>query len=69
MVDFSPLWKTLDKKGLSQYYLLKNGIDHRTMDKLRHNGNITVKTVEKLCRILDCTIDEIFTFVKDPLSD
>lgn len=52
MLDYSPLWETLKKQGKSQYVLIDNGIDKRTMDQLRHNRNITALTMEKICRIL-----------------
>ena len=35
MIDYSPLWKTMQARGVSQYQLLKNGIDNRTLDALK----------------------------------
>ena len=52
-------------KGVSQYRLLKSGIDNRTLDTLKNNRNITLLTLEKLCNILDCTPNDIVTFVND----
>lgn len=54
IIDFSPLWETMEKKGISQYQLLKNGIDNKTLDSLKKNKNITLNTLEKLSRILEC---------------
>ena len=65
MLDYSPLWKTLEKKKKSQYYLVNNGIDYRTMDQLRHNRNITAHTIEKLCLLLDCTPNDILQITPD----
>lgn len=65
MIDYSPLWDTLKKQGKSQYVLINNGIDKRTMDQLRHNRNITVLTLEKICRILDCTPNDIIHFTNE----
>ena len=62
MISFAPLWETMDKKNISQYRLLKSGIDNRTLDSLKKNRNITLLTLEKLCRILDCTPNEIVRF-------
>jgi hypothetical protein len=45
MIDYSPLWETMQKKNISQYYLVNNGIDYRTMDQLRKNKNITATVV------------------------
>lgn len=62
MIDFSPLWETMKEKEATQYQLLKNGIDNKTLDTLKKNKNITLVTLEKLCRILSCTPDDIVTF-------
>ena len=54
MIDFSPLWETMEQKGITQYQLLKNGIDNKTLDSLKKNKNITLNTLEKLSKILEC---------------
>lgn len=65
MIEFAPLWVTMAEKNISQYRLLKAGIDNKTLDGLKKNKNITLLTLEKLCRILDCTPNDIVTFVDD----
>ena len=64
IIDYSPLWKTMKEKSVSQYSLLKSGIDNKTLDSLKKNKNITLLTVEKICRILDCTPNDIVEFVE-----
>jgi len=64
VIDYSPLWKTMAEKGISQYHLLKNGIDNKTLDSLKKNKNITLLTLEKLCRILDCTPNDVVRFIE-----
>ena len=41
IIDFSPLWQTMEEKGITQYRLLKSGIDNKTLDTLKKNNNIT----------------------------
>lgn len=65
MIDFSPLWVTMKEKGITQYQLLQNGIDNRTLDSLKKNKNITILTLEKICRILDCTPNEAVRFTDE----
>lgn len=65
MIDYSPLWETMRAKNISQYKLLQSGIDNKTLDALKKNKNITLLTVEKLCRILDCTPNEIVAFKEE----
>ncbi|MBQ9198694.1 MAG: helix-turn-helix domain-containing protein [Lachnospiraceae bacterium] len=62
MISYRPLWKTLEQKNISQYYLLKNGIDNRTLDSLKKNKNITLVTLEKLCNIIGCLPNDIVEF-------
>lgn len=64
IIDYSPLWDTMSKKNISQYKLIKAGIDNKTLDALRKNKNITLLTLEKLCNIIDCTPNDIVRFIK-----
>ncbi len=60
--DYGPMWETMERNGISQYQLLKNGIDNKTLDALKKGKNITLVTLEKLCRIIGCTPNEIVRF-------
>ena len=62
IIDYSPLWQTMQDKNITQYQLLKAGIDNKTLDSLKKNKNITLLTVEKLCKILDCQPNDIVQF-------
>ncbi|MFR3432422.1 MAG: helix-turn-helix domain-containing protein [Coprococcus sp.] len=62
LIDYSPLWTTMEQKNISQYKLLKSGIDNRTLDSLKKGKNITMLTLNKLCNILECTPNDIVSF-------
>ena len=62
MIDYSPLWETMAAKRITQYHLLKSGIDNKTLDSIKKGKNITLLTLEKLCKILDCTPNDIVSF-------
>ena len=62
MISYEPLWATMKQKSISQYSLLKSGIDNKTLDSLKKNKNITLLTVEKLCQIIECTPNDIVEF-------
>ena len=64
MFDYSPLWATMKQKGVTQYQLLKGGVDNKTLDSLKKNKKITMVTLEKLCRIVGCTPNEVVRFVE-----
>ncbi|MBQ8647146.1 MAG: helix-turn-helix domain-containing protein [Oscillospiraceae bacterium] len=65
MIDYSPLWETMRRKRITQYRLLKSGIDNKTLDTLKKNKNITLLTLERLCIILDCTPNDVVAFLPD----
>mgnify|MGYP004661625757 FL=1 len=52
----------MQRKGVSPYRLLKSGIDNKTLDSLKKNKNITMVTLEKLCRIIDCSPNDVVRF-------
>ena len=60
--DYRPLWDTMRKNGVSQYQLLKSGVDNKTLDALKKGRNITMVTLEKLCRIVGCTPNDVVRF-------
>lgn len=65
MVSYEPLWQTMKSRGITQYQLLKSGIDNKTLDSLKKNKNITMLTLEKICCIVDCSPNEVVKFVSE----
>lgn len=66
VLDYSPLWDYMEQNGYTQYYLLKKvGIDNKTLANMKKNGNITLLTVEKICKALKCTPNDIVKFTDD----
>ena len=65
MIVYDRLWKTMKEKGVSQYRLIKEyHISTGQLDRLRKNENISTYTLNQLCEILDCTLDEIAEYKK-----
>ena len=59
MVKYTRLWETMQRKGISQYRLIKTyGISNGQLNRLRKNLYISTHTVETLCRILDCRVED-----------
>ena len=70
MIVFDRLWKTMEEKGVSTYWLReKCGIDSKTVRRLKANENIETKTLDKLCVALNCKLEDIAEFVEDELSN
>lgn len=63
MLDYAPMWETMKRKEISQYSLLKAGIDNKTLDSIKKGNNITLLTLEKICTILNCTPNDVVRFV------
>lgn len=66
IIDYSPLWDTLEKKGLSRYHLIKMGLNENTLQRLRRNDNITLFTLANICKIVNCTPNEVVRFIEEP---
>lgn len=70
MIDYSPLWNTMKKKGISTYTLLKEyHFSKGTLDSLKHNRNVTIQTIHTLCQILEVDINEIVHITIDKKID
>jgi len=66
MIVFDKLWSVMQEKGVSTYQLReKCGIDSKTVRRLRANDNTETKTLNKLCTVLDCRLEDIAEFVPD----
>ena len=66
MIIYDKLWKTMKKKGVSQYKLIHvYRISTGQLDRLRKNDNVSTHTLNELCAILQCNIGDIAEFVPD----
>ena len=64
MIVYSPFWKTLKESSESTYTLItKHHISSSTIDKLRKNKPVNTTTLNDLCRILNCQIQDIAIYV------
>ena len=60
------LWDVMKAKGVSTYQLReKCGIDSKTVRRLRANDNMETKTLNKLCAVLDCRLEDIAEYIPD----
>ena len=60
MIVFDKLWHTLKQKNISQYKLIKDyHISTGQLDRLRKNGNVNTYTLNTLCEILNCELNDI----------
>lgn len=62
MIDYARLWAQLEKQGISQYRLGRLGISHSTLTSLKHNKAVSTDTIDKLCSILHCNVEDIMEY-------
>lgn len=66
MISYEPFYKTLKNKNVSTYKLINEyGISRSLLDRLKHNKPISTVTLNDLCGILDCNVQDILVYTKD----
>lgn len=64
MISYAPFYKTLSKRKITQYQLMtKYLIPSGTIQRIRNNQNVNLTTIENLCKVLNCKITDIVTFI------
>lgn len=66
MIIYDKLWKTMKEKGVSQYQLIKkHGFSTGQLDRLRKNENVNSYTLNTLCEILECKLEDIAEYISE----
>lgn len=67
MITYKRLWETMEKKNVSQYRLVEYyGISRGQLNRIKKNNNISSNTVNMLCTILNCSVQDVMEFEMDP---
>lgn len=66
MIVYDRLWQTMKKRGISQYKLVKDyHFSNGQLDRLRKNENVSTNTLNELCFILDCKLEDIAEYIEE----
>lgn len=66
MISYHKLWETMKIKNISQYRLIKEyNISTGLLSRLRANDHISTHTIDMLCTILKCNVEDIITYLPD----
>ena len=66
MIRYDKLWETMRRKNITQYQLVHTyGLSKSLLHRLRQNEGISMNTINTLCNILDCEIEDIATHYRD----
>lgn len=66
MISYAPFYNTIKAKNITTYKLIKDfNVSSSLIDRLKHNKPISTVTLNDLCSILDCNVEDIIMYVKD----
>lgn len=64
MIDYSPFFQTLKKCNETTYTMInRHGVSSSLINRLRKNKPISTTTVNDLCRILGCKVEDILVYI------
>ncbi len=66
MITYERLWETMKKRGITQYHLIKHEkFSAGQIGRLKNNLTVSTQTLDTLCRLLSCRIEDIVTYIPD----
>ena len=66
VISYGPLWKTMAEKKATTYTLREiYSNSHSTAQRLQKNLPDSTYTLDRLCKILDCRLDEVAEYMPD----
>lgn len=66
MISYAPLWETMKRRGATTYTLqYKGGISSSTIRRLKAGESVSTNTLDALCRILNCSVEELVVYLPD----
>lgn len=66
VISYRPFYQTLLAKNMTEYQLIfKHGMSANTLHRMKKGQNITLKTLDTLCFILDCPVSDIICYIPD----
>ena len=66
LIRYSPFYRTLFEKGVTEYHLIyKQGVTANTLHRMKHGKPITTTTLNTLCEILNCRVEDVLEYVPD----
>ena len=66
MIRDVPVWKTMADQKVTTYTLrFKHGMSHATVQRLQANMPVSTHTLNRLCEILNCRLEDVAEYVPD----
>ena len=65
MISYKPFFKTMSEKNITSYVLFKKGLSKSTYYSIQKGNSVSTNTIDKLCRLLGCSVPDIMEYVDD----
>lgn len=66
MICYDPFWETMKRKGITGYALVnKHKVSNGTLYRMRKNEPLSTVTINELCRILKCRVEDVLLYVEE----
>lgn len=66
MISYKPFYETIKSKNITTYKLINQyGISRSLLDRLKHNKPISTVTLDDLCRICRCRVEDILEYIEN----
>ncbi|MHB9927098.1 helix-turn-helix domain-containing protein [Clostridium botulinum] len=68
-VCYNKLFKLLIDKEMTNAELAeKAGFSANIITRLKRNGYVSLESIEKICNVLNCGVDEILEFITEDIN-
>ena len=68
LIVYAPLWRTMEEQKVTTYTLrVKHGMSHATVQRLQADMPVSTHTLNKLCAILHCRLEDIAEYSPDEI--
>ena len=69
MISYAPMWETMRRKNITTYNLMQDyKFSRGTLDSLKQGRNISTATLDDICKILDCRVEDVLEFIPETQS-
>lgn len=70
MIVYDKIWKKFEEKNMNQYRLIRYyGVSPGLITRLKRNVPLTTKTINNLCKLLECNVEDIMEYIPDEAGD
>ncbi len=69
MISYEPLFRTMEKRGISSYRLEKMGFSRATYYAIKSGQSVSTNTIDRLCTLLHCRVEDVMEHIETEDND